>query len=188
MSNSKYGFDDWVKEARHVSMLYDCIEHPLRPGLDELVKADETAKMLRDKMLSKLTGTLPKNDCALFTWSNTVSENFMWLAKWIKNYTLGFGIGSDWDLDETIKEMQKMVLAKGVDETFARNALNPSSSFWKENEEYYKKERERKRAKAEAEKQESVRKMLADGLPIEIISKYLGLTVEEINEIKKKVQ
>ena len=154
MSNSEYGFDDWVRETHRASVLHDCIEHPLRLGLDQLVKTDETAKMLRDKMLSKLTGTLPENDCTLFTWSNTVSENFIWLAKWIKNYTLAVGIVNDWDLDETIKEMQKRVLDKGVDEIFTRNALNPSSSFWKENEEYYQKEREKERAKAEKEKAE----------------------------------
>lgn len=152
MSNSEYGFDDWVRETHRASVLHDCIEHPLRLGLDQLVKTDETAKMLRDKMLSKLTGTLPENDCTLFTWSNTVSENFIWLAKWIKNYTLAVGIVNDWDLNKAIEKVQKEILDEKVDETFARNVLSPSKSFWKENEEYYQKERERERAKAEKEK------------------------------------
>ncbi len=44
------------------------------------------------------------------------------------------------------------------------------------------------RAKADAEKRESARKMLVDGLPVEIVSKYSGLSIEEIREIKKKIQ
>ena len=48
--------------------------------------------------------------------------------------------------------------------------------------------REEERAKADAEKRESARKMLVDGLSIEMVSRYFGLSIEEINEIKKKIQ
>jgi PD-(D/E)XK nuclease family transposase len=42
--------------------------------------------------------------------------------------------------------------------------------------------REEERKKAEAEKKAIARQMKIDGIPIEIISKYIGLTIEEINE------
>ncbi len=47
---------------------------------------------------------------------------------------------------------------------------------------------EKERAKADAEKRESAKKMLVDGLSVEMVSKYSGLSTEEINEIKKKIQ
>ena len=49
-------------------------------------------------------------------------------------------------------------------------------------------DREEERAKADAEKRESARKTLVDGLSIEMVSNYSGLSIEEINEIKKKIQ
>jgi predicted transposase/invertase (TIGR01784 family) len=50
-----------------------------------------------------------------------------------------------------------------------------------------KRERELK-AKAKAEKRESAKSLLAMGLSVDQIIKALGFSVEEINEIKKKVQ
>ncbi len=152
MSNSEYGFDDWIKEVRHASLLNDCIEYPLRPGLDKLAETDKTAKMLRDRSIAKLMGTLPQPDYTLFTWSKAIFDHFDFLIRWIENYTLGVGIVNDWDLNKAIEKVQKEILDEKVDETFARNVLSPSKSFWKENEEYYQKERERERAKAEKEK------------------------------------
>lgn len=42
--------------------------------------------------------------------------------------------------------------------------------------------------KADAEKRESAKKLLAMGLSVDQISKALSLSIEEINEIKKKIQ
>ena len=57
-------------------------------------------------------------------------------------------------------------------------------------EERTKAEKEKAELKAEAEKEkrETASKMLADGFSIEMISKYFGLSIEEIHEIKKKLQ
>ena len=48
------------------------------------------------------------------------------------------------------------------------------------------KELAKQKAKAEAEKVEMVQKMLADGLPIEIISRYSGLSLDEISHLHNK--
>ena len=50
------------------------------------------------------------------------------------------------------------------------------------------KEKAELKAEAEKEKRETASKMLADGFSIEMISKYFGLSIEEIHEIKKKLQ
>ena len=50
------------------------------------------------------------------------------------------------------------------------------------------KEKAELKAKAEAEKIESAKKMLVDGLPIDVISKYSGFSIKEIEKIKKKIQ
>ena len=57
-------------------------------------------------------------------------------------------------------------------------------------EERTKAEKEKAELKAEAEKEkrETASKMLADGFSIEMISKYFGLSIEEIHEIQKKLQ
>ena len=52
----------------------------------------------------------------------------------------------------------------------------------------YEEGRADERAKANAEKRESARKMLVDGLSVEMVSKYSGLSAEEILSIKKKIQ
>ena len=49
-------------------------------------------------------------------------------------------------------------------------------------------EKKQLKEKAEAEKKEQAKKMLTDGISAEIAAKYSGLSVEEINEIKIKVQ
>ena len=41
------------------------------------------------------------------------------------------------------------------------------------------------RAKAAAEKIEMVKKMVSDGLPAEVVSKYSGLSVDEVNQLKQ---
>ena len=43
-------------------------------------------------------------------------------------------------------------------------------------------------AKANAEKRESVKKMLLKGLDVSDIADIIGISIEEINEIKKKIQ
>lgn len=48
--------------------------------------------------------------------------------------------------------------------------------------------RAEERAKANAEKRESVKKMLLKGLDVSDIADIIGIPIEEINEIKKKIQ
>ena len=79
MSDSEYGFNDWIKETHRACILNDCIEHPLRPGLDKLAETDKTAKMLRDRSIAKLMGTLPQPDYTLFTWSKAIFDHFDFL-------------------------------------------------------------------------------------------------------------
>lgn len=50
------------------------------------------------------------------------------------------------------------------------------------------KEKEELKARADAEKRESARKMLLKGMKASDIADIIGLSIEEINEIKKKVQ
>ena len=57
-------------------------------------------------------------------------------------------------------------------------------------EERAKAEEEKKQLveKAKAEKRESARNLLAAGVNVEVVAESLNLSIEEINEIKKKVQ
>ncbi|MBR1734732.1 MAG: hypothetical protein IJ730_04715, partial [Alphaproteobacteria bacterium] len=48
--------------------------------------------------------------------------------------------------------------------------------------------RAEERAKAEAEKQESAKTALSMGLTVEQTSKITGLSLEEVNKIKEKIQ
>ena len=50
------------------------------------------------------------------------------------------------------------------------------------------KEKAELQAKADEEKRESAVKMISDGLPAELVAKYSGLSIEEISEIRKKIQ
>ena len=78
--------------------------------------------------------------------------------------------------DEGLEEGRKKGLAEGEKIGEARGRA----------EERAKAEAEKKELaeKAEAEKIESARKMLSDGLPIELIAKYSGLSIEEIEKLK----
>ena len=50
------------------------------------------------------------------------------------------------------------------------------------------KEKAELKAKSDAEKRESVRNLLSAGISAEVIAKSLNLSLDEVNEIKKKVQ
>lgn len=83
MTSSINSLEDWIKEARHISILYDCLEHPLRLELDEMVRMNETGRKLRDKVIAKLKGILSEEDFSLEVWSDTISKSFRLLAQWI---------------------------------------------------------------------------------------------------------
>jgi len=181
MTSSINSLEDWIKAARHISILYDCLEHPLRPELDEMVRTNETGRKLRDKVIAKLKGILSEEDFSLEVWSDTISKSFRLLAQWIQNYTLELGITKGWNLDKAINEVRERILSEKVNKTFSDRALNPSSFFWKEKKEYFQKKCRSTGAKAE--KIESAKKMLSDGLSVELVSKYSGLSLEEVERL-----
>ncbi|MBQ7673030.1 MAG: hypothetical protein IJT36_00630 [Alphaproteobacteria bacterium] len=43
-------------------MLSRCIRQPLCSELDQFVQTDELGQFLRDKVIARLSGTLPEND------------------------------------------------------------------------------------------------------------------------------
>ena len=197
MSVSKDDFDAWVKKAQRISLFYNCIEHPLRPGLDELAKADRTAKMLRDKMIARLTGTISEKDFILECWFDAVSKEFCNLNRQLEDYTLNIGISKNWDLDKAIEEVRKKVLEKNVNERFANQILSSSNFFWKENKEYYQKKRECVHGKAKDEGErigiekgakqkaiETAENFLEMGLSVEQVAQGTGLSVEEVESLK----
>ncbi|MBR1734733.1 MAG: hypothetical protein IJ730_04720 [Alphaproteobacteria bacterium] len=185
MSVSKDDFDAWVKKAECISLFYNCIEHPLRPGLDELARADRTAKMLRDKMIARLTGTTSEEDFILECWFEAVSKEFCNLDRQLEDYTLNVGIAKNWDLDKAIEEVRKKVLEKNVNKRFANRILSFSNFFWKENKEYYQKKREcvHGKAKANTEKIKIAKNFLKMGLSVEQVAQGTGLSVEDIQKL-----
>ena len=58
----------------------------------------------------------------------------------------------------------------------------------KEEQDKAEKREQELEAKANAEKRESAKKMLSKGLSVEDISDFTGLSIEEVNQIKKKIQ
>ena len=69
------------------------------------------------------------------------------------------------------------------------NAIaNAEDKVRKEEQEKAEKEKAELQAKADAEKRESAKKMLLKGLDASDVADIIGLSLEEINKIKKKVQ
>ena len=93
--------------------------------------------------------------------------------------------------DPAIKEAMDMFeKAKANDEVLElirlrEEAQNEVASQIAEGE---KRGADRERAKAIAEKKESARKMLLKGMDIPDVADIICLSIEEINEIKKKLQ
>lgn len=181
MTNSMNSLEDWIKEARHISILYDCLEHPLRPGLDEIVRTNETGRKVRDKVIAKLKGMLSEEDFSLDVWSDTVSKSFRLLTQWIQNYTLELGITKDWDLDKAINEIRERIINERVNKIFSDYVLNPSSLFWREKKEYFQKKCESTEAKAE--KIESAKNLLKAGISFEIVANSLDLFLKEVRKL-----
>lgn len=181
MTNSMNSLEDWIKEARHISILYDCLEHPLRPGLDEIVRTTETGRKLRDKVIVKLKRTLSEEDFSLNVWSDTVSKSFRLLAQWIQNHTLELGIAKNWNLDKAINEIRERIINEKVNKIFSDYVLNPSSLFWREKKEYFQKKCESTEAKAE--KIESAKNLLKAGISFEIVANSLDLFLKEVRKL-----
>ena len=69
------------------------------------------------------------------------------------------------------------------------NAIaNAEDKVRKEEQEKAEKEKAELKSKADAEKRESAKKMLLKGLDASDVADIIGLSLKEINKIKKKVQ
>ena len=101
------------------------------------------------------------------------------LARWLKNYTLGFAIGARLSIEEAIEEIREDIIKRGVSEKSAKNFLRINDSFWKKNEKYYENEIKKANKKNIA----VAKKMLSMELSIEQISEITGLPLDDIQKL-----
>lgn len=165
---------DFVREYNQDIMLMRCMAEPLRPELEAFIKDNELGKLLRDKKIAELSGTLPKNDGNLGTWEKTILDEFYDLDVWIKNYTAYYGASAELELEQAIENVQNALKELGIKGNLE---IEISPEKWEKAKE--------KCAEGNLKwKKEIAIKMLKKGFSIEDIVDVTGLSEKQVKELK----